>query len=373
MKKNKPLPKGKIGGKRICIFDLEFMQYLYQSRARPGMYPMLISSFYREKGYEVVFTTEIPNFTNYEIVFINRDAPDLWYDPDWLTNANVKLTGAYWPSDLIYYDLEWEFVNPDITIFHNWVENRLKKYPSLKKNRFNEFYKTPFKMIRGKRIVEPEGSNLLIIDDNLQLFEGVIDILKYANITNTSLSYNLFITKENVWEVFDFLNMKTISRDNLTVDILEQTEDGLQEIMDAWNSYRMGRTVRLKYHLVAQTQEEWEKKIIYACNMAQNFKIQTGKRVYMEPHDRESFKYPLTLTFLKRWTGKDMGFAKNSLIDYWIYDVCKTYEAIEDFLENPKETKKSSLETLVNFLEEYYDKNPELIKAMTCCRVAKFG
>ena len=174
MKKNKKIPKGIIGGKKVCIFDLEFMQYLYNSRARPGMYPMLISSFYKNQGYQVVFTTEVPNFQDYEIVFINRDAPDLWYDPEWLGNDNVKLTGAYWPSNLIYYPLEWESVDPDITIFHNWVENRLKKYPSLKKARFDEFYKTPFKIIRGNKIVEPEGSHLLIVDDNLQSFKRMM-------------------------------------------------------------------------------------------------------------------------------------------------------------------------------------------------------
>lgn len=353
---------------RIVIFDLKFTNYIYHSTPSPSMETILISGYYKSKGAQVIFSDTIPDFGVYDKVYIVKDAPNLFHHPEWLSYTNVYPVGRYWEGIEPTYDIDWESGMPDINIYQNWVENWIKKYPSYNPKRLNSFFRRPVKLKQGNKITAPEGDNLLIIDNDLHIWDKECKVLSELNVKSMKLLYPMIL--DGRWEeALKCFSLKHIYRGDFWAEMNFEyyDEEKIKEVIEIFNKYKPGRLFRIKCHVSGQSNQEWVELIPRIYKLLEDFRMDAGKRIFIEPHGIENFQFPRILQELKRWTGKDMGYTKNSLFDYMVFDGCRDVFKMAEFFQDPydylekKKHGKNKFIELIPFIETY----PELMDVIT--------
>lgn len=348
---------------RIVIFDVLLSTVIFHSTPRPTMPALLISGWHKSQGHQVLLTDEPPSFALYDQVYIVKDAPELFHEPEWLTYNNVSLVGKGWEGMEIW-NPEWETALPDRHLYQNWAENWMKRYPTISPERMESFFRRPVKLKQGKNIVVPEGRDLLIIDDDMHIWDKDGSVLKEVPMKNGWLLYP--VRMNGRWEAgLEIFNAKHLKRRNLWFDFDFNTSppEELKAAQDLLHSKPPGRMMRIKMHFQARSNNEWVELIPQVYQTLADFRNNCGKRIWAEPHYISHFSHPRILTELKRWTSMNAGYNKNSLLDYMLFDGCRNTEKIAEFVQDPyayiaqKKHGKNKFVELVPFMETY----PELV------------
>ena len=347
---------------RIGLFDLQFLKYMNLSTPYPSTAGLLVAGYHKTQRDKVVLLDKVPNFSLYDIVYIIKDDWDLYHDPEWLRHKNVKLIGRYWDSSISTWESAWLETPPDMQPYQKWAETWLKRYPFYKKQRIAHFWYKPVLLNTGTKILNPDDFEVLLIDYNLHELDNDYTILKELHSPYIKMLHPLNVT-HNTELAFEFLKQPNIPRGSLWITIDANAEPvEMQRMIDTWNKFRLGRMVRIKVWIEAHNDEDWEKELRMIIPFLANWREQAGKRIYVEPVDIFTYSHPAILIALRRWTGKDMGYAYNSLLDYLIYDSIQNNDKIIQFLQEPYEyieTKQrgyNKMADLVKFIEE----EPEL-------------
>lgn len=364
--------------KKILIFDLQFQNYVYHSTPQPSMYSMLVAGYHKAKGDKVIFTdTEPKVFNEYNIVYINKDEEDLFHKPAWLKYPNVKLIGGHWENGIeTHYDPEWEIYPPDITIYHGWIDRRLKKYTKYNPERLVHFYYTPVKIKQKNKLTAPNGEKLLIIDNDIENFDSDFSHIA-CNVSADKIKFLYPISLDNEPEkVLSFFNTtnNSISKDNLWFELKEiPTEEKQKELFDAIKKYKLRGKSRLKLNLSRDTNEEWIETIPRVMEFMGQARIQIRERIVFYPRNQYKFKYSRVLQEMKRWSGSRLSYEKNTCLDYILVDGCRNSSNVMDFLNNPvkyiadKRQGTNKLFEIFDCMLEY----PDVIYALTAPYVGR--
>lgn len=352
---------------RIVIFDLLLSSLTFHSTPRPTMEGLLISGYHKSCGDQVLLTDEPPNFALYDRIYIIKDAPELFHDPEWLTHDNVILVGRYWDG-MGEWKEEWDTALPDRYLYEGWAENWMKRYPTVAKDRMESFFRRPVKLKQGKNIIIPEGNDLIIIDNDMHIWDKDGKVLKEVPMRNGWLLYPIKL--DGRWKSgLDIFEARHLKRRNLWTefDLNNSTDEDLHEAQMLLTERPPGRMFRIKMHFEARTNSEWLEVLPRAYQTLADFRNNCGKRLWAEPHYITAFDYPRILTELKRWSAMNAGYNKNSLLDYMLFDGCRNTEKLAEFLAEPydyikkKKHGKNKFIELVPFMEEY----PELVEIIS--------
>ena len=206
---------------KIFIFALQFANYSGRSTPKPSATTMLISGYHKAKGDTVVFSARPPkNFALYDIVYINKDTDGLFHLQEWLDYPNVKAVGNFWENETVYYSEDWELTPPDITIYHEWITDFMKKFPSKNEKLFETFFQyTPFIMKQKGKIIEPSGDKILILDRNWIEWDCGFDIVSSLDIKRLRFAYPIPINYdyEKVCDLVYYC--KNIDRNHLWLEL----------------------------------------------------------------------------------------------------------------------------------------------------------
>lgn len=320
---------------RVALFDLQFLKYTKFHTPIPSTAGLIVAGYHKAQGDKVVLLDKTPKFKTYDIVYIIKDDWDLYHDTAWLRHDNIRLVGRFWDAALTTWDKEWESYPPDMTPYRNWAELWLKKYPFYKAARIDHFWYRPVLLKVGNKILNPEGDFILLIDYDLHTIDDEYEVLSTLNIKALRMLHPLDITY-NTEAAFEFLKQSNVRRNLWTTFDKEIPEEEMDRLINIWNKYRLGRTIRMKIW-IDDTVRGWDAEIERTLDLLSRWREEAGKRIYIEPVDQFSYKYPFLLTELRRWSGKDMGYAYNSLLDYMIYDYFQqNIHYIIDFFTQPE-------------------------------------
>ena len=352
---------------RVLIFDLLLARTTFHTTPRPTMAALLISGWHKSQGHTVVLADEMPNFNLYDKVYIIKDDKELFHDPKWLTYDNIVLVGQYWNMPT-YWNREWNEAIPDQFLYQNWATNWMERYPSISKTRMENFFRKPVKIKQGNRIIVPEGDNLLIIDNDMHIWDRKGEILRDAPIRNASLLYPLQLDRR--WDaVLDIFNQRHIKRRTLWTRFSgnKMSDEDLETAISVLHKHKPSRMLRIKMHLEAFSHEEWCELIERAYFILEEFRMKAAKRIWVDLNYIDYFNHPRVLLELKRWTAMNAGYKNNSLFSYIVYDSCRNFENMVDFFYDPyefiRQGKKGTnvLKPLVKFIEDC----PELMDIIT--------
>ena len=354
---------------RVVIFDLFLASCSFHTTPKPSTEAMLISGYHKTSGDSVALTDEPPDFALYDKVYIIKDKPELFHEPEWLTYSNVVLVGKYWEGVETEYNPEWDLALPDKYLYKGWADSWRKKYPSISDDRMESFYREPVKIKQGNDIVIPEGKNLLIIDNDMEEWDFNCEVLNSVPSTNIIMLHP-FILTPNRWEhVLVCFGQRHIKRKVLWNEFTlnDYNSEDLTNAQNILNQYKAGRMFRVKMHVWADSHEEWEEQLVRSYNVLGDFRMNCGKRIWLEPHQIEKFSHPRILTELKRWTAMNQGYAKNSLFDYIVYDGCRDTEKMASFFYDPYEylAKKRQGKNKLNPLVDFMETHPHLVDLIT--------
>lgn len=352
---------------RVGLFDLQFLKYAYVHTPFPSTAGLILAGYHKMQKDNVVLLDKVPNFTLYDLIYIIKDDWDLYHDTTWLQHPNVKLVGRFWDPSMSSWEQKWQEYPPDIQPYRRWAEDWLKRYPYYKKKRIEHFWYEPVLLNTGKKILNPDSFETLLIDYNLHLLDDDYSTLKELHCPSIKMLQPLDVT-HNTEAAFQFLKQRNVRRSVwITLD-RDAPEEEMQRIINMWNKYRLGREIRMKIWIEAHKDEDWEQELKKTIPFLAKWREQAGKRIFVEPVDLYSYSHPDILIGLRRWTGRDMGYAYNSLLDYLIYDsIAGDNKAILAFLEDPytyienerKGCKK--MQSVVRFLKE----EPELSRLIS--------
>lgn len=352
--------------RHVLLFDLQFLKFTHLHTPYPSTAGLLLAGYHKGQGDRVMLSTVIPNFAMYDIIYIIKDDWDLYHDPSWLRHSNVVPVGRFWTEGIRVWDEEWENYPPDPTPYRTWVNAWLKKYPALKLTRFKPFFHEPVLIKNNKRILNPDNDEVLVIDYEPHNIDADFHTLKGLNVKSLKFLHPVDITKDpsGVFELMAQRNVQDNKWATMDVDI---SQSELTELIDTWNEYRPGRTVRLKVWIQGNDNESWFNELYKIMPFLERWRNEAGKRIYVEPVDELTFDYPEVLYFLRRWTGRDMGYAYNSLLDYCIYDSLQNNHRIEELFRDPEgvlarakphngvETKLMKVGKILQFINDYPD------------------
>jgi len=350
--------------KHIVIFDLNFMTYTYHSTPQASMYAMLISGWHKSRGDKVVFTDEPPNYKLYDIVYIIKDRIGVGHLSEWLFPENVVPVGNYWDKEGIesFYNTEWETTPPDNTIYWGWLDRWTTRYAKYNKNRLEHFYREPVKIMQRGKKIWPEGKGFLILDNDMEVWDPDFEETMQQNLSQIRFAYHIPI--DGRWEdVLIFMKHKQASREYLYVDMFYEnyTDEDFLEASKLWAKYALGRMIRIHLNVDLRNNEEWLEAIPRIYKTLADFRMRGGKMVRVQPFNIDTFDHPRILKELKRWTGRNVGYAKNSLLDYMLFDGLRNSQAVLSFLSDPDayiekgRLGANKLPEILAFAEEYPD------------------
>ena len=350
--------------KQIVIFDLNFMTYTYHSTPQASMYAMLISGWHKSRGDNVIFSDEPPNYSLYDIVYIIKDRIGVEHVNSWLIPENVVPVGNFWERDGIeaFYNKEWETTPPDNTIYWGWMDRWTERYKKYNKRRLEHFYRTPVKIKQKDKIVWPQGAGYLILDNDIRDWDPAF--LEFMEQDLKQIRFAYPIPVDGRWrEVMEFLTLKQANREFLFLDMNYENyiDEDFIEAADIWTEFKLGRMVRLHLNVELHTQEQWLEAIPRIYGVLGDFRMKGKKMVRVQPFNIDSFSHPRILKELKRWSGRSIGYAKNSLFDYILFDSIRDTKLIEFFLRDPYGYLEkgrfgvNKLGDVVKFAEEFPD------------------
>lgn len=352
---------------RVVIFDLKFMNYIYHSTPTPTMETLLLSGYEKQEGNHPIFTDEPPNFARYNKVYIVKDEANLFHDPDWLKHECVVLIGKGWEGSEEWND-EWEEAIPDMTIYDNWIQNWLKKYPKFSENRLMPFFKKPFKIKQAGSIYYPKFNEALIIDNDLHEWDKGYETLKEIDSNKFMLLSPLVL--DNKWQdALELFELRTIRRGNFwaTMDLSKYSKEDIQDAINIYNEFKPGRMFRIKATDVAYTDKQWIQRLDFDYWALGEFRMQANKRLFFYPSGHSGLDIERVIKEFKRWAAKDNGYKKNSLFDYMIYDGCRNTEQMARFLHNPYKYIEEKRHGKNKFIElmPLIEKNPRIMDIIT--------
>lgn len=318
----------------ILLLDLQFLKFTYAHTPYPSTAGLLIAGYHKAQRDHVMLSSIIPNFAMYDKIYIIKDDWDLYYDPEWLKLPNVVLVGRFWDKVMQTWNSEWELYPPDATPYTTWADNWLALYPSTKIERMEYMYYTPVLLKQGNRITAPEGDTILLIDYDLHKIDPDFSTLKELNIKHIRTLHPINVT-DNPKAAFSLFKQRHMRKSLWATMDIPMSQEKLDEIIHWWNYYRPGRTTRLKVWLEGHSENEWVENLHYIIPFLAQWRERAGKRIFVEPVDEFTCACPDLLYFLRRWTGRDMGYAYNSLLDYAIYDSLQDLKKIEELLRDP--------------------------------------
>lgn len=345
------------------------MTYKYHSTPQASMYTMLISGWHKSRGDNVIFTDEPPNYSLYDIVYLIKDRIGVQHVNSWLIPDNAVPVGDYWAEDGIeaFYNKEWETTPPDNTIYWPWLDRWTEKYAKYNKSRLEHFYRTPVKIKQKEKIIWPQGEDYLILDNDMRDWDPKFEEFMEQDLKKVRFAYPIPV--DGRWrEVLTFLTLKQASREYLFLDMFYEnyTDKDFEEASDIWAEFALGRMVRVHLNVKLSNQEEWEKAIPRIYEALAQFRMKGKKMVRVQPFNIDTFSHSRILTEMKRWTGRNMGYAKNSLFDYILFDSMRDTKLIEQFLRDPYQYLEqgrygvNKLGEVVSFAEEF----PDLLKCI---------
>ena len=343
--------------KKVAILDLLLAKCIFHSTPRPTKAGMLISGWHKTQGDSVVLADEFPNPAWYDIIYIIKDGYDLVHDPQWLQNDNVVLVGNYWEMP-VTWNVEWENALPDKYLYRGWAERWMAKYPSVSMKRMLPFFMTPFLIKRGDKIVEPEGKDLLIIDDDMHVWDADGKLLAGAPISNARMLYP--ISLDGRWEAaINIYNQKHIYRELLWFDFHSTISDEeLGAAIELMQTQKLSRMFRMRLHSTAHSDAEWDKEIKRCYHILGRIRMEVGKRVRYEPHNIHCYSHPRIIMEMKRWTGRGEVYNKNSVLSYMLMDGCRDLDKMANFIHDPYKYLTNSrmgsnkLVDLVSYIEQ---------------------
>jgi len=359
--------------KNIALFDLQFLKYTHLHTAYPSTAGVLLAGYHKAKKDNVVLATKPPNFSLYDIVYVINDDWDIYYLPEWIRHPNAILVGRFWEKGLAVWQTEWESYPPDMTPYRKWATSWLKKYPYVKEKRFEHFFYDPVLIKTKEKIKNPEGHELLILDYEPHKIDAGFETLRNLNVEKMRTLHPVNISYEPELAL-EFVMQKNMMKSLwITID-LDLPEKELANILAIYKELKPPRTVRIKVWLKGANEEEWQNNIKFIIPYLARWREEAKKRIFVEPVDEFTAECPDLLHFLRRWTGRDMGYSYNSLFDYAIYEAFKTEHLITRFLEYPYETikemkkfknndmtKAERLENILNYILKY----PEIGQLIT--------
>lgn len=330
------------------------------------MLGLLISGWHKSQGHTVVLTDEVPNFNLYDLVYIMKDAPELVHDPQWLKEENVIPVGKYWNIPTEWND-EWEEALPDKFLYQNWAQNWMKKYPTIAKERMEPFFREPIKIKQKNHFKIPEGENLLIIDNDMHIWDKDGEILSSIPMIQGKLLYPLQL--DGRWEAgIKIFSQRHLKRQNFWSEFQSTISfEEMAEAVDLLKSHSLGRLFRIRMHSWAYSHEEWKEELKKTYYILEYFRLNAGKKIWSEPHNIHLFEYPRILKELKRWTAMNGGYNKNSLFTYIIFDGCRSMQFMTEFFKDPytyvenKRFGSNKFKELIPFMEN----EPELMDIIT--------
>ena len=355
---------------RIGILDLNFMTYTYHSTPQASMYTMLISGWHKANRDTVVFLEEYPNPRFYDKVYIIKDRRGVGHIGSWLIPSNVFPVGNYWDKEGIesYYDKKWETAPPDNTIYWGWLDRWKERYQKYNFARLEHFYRTPVKIMQNGVKVFPSGSNLLILDNDLETWDYDFSQLAEQDITNIRFAYAIPI--DGRWEeVLTYIKYGPLYREYLFIDMdyNNYTDEEFVKSALIWSKFKLGRMPRLLLNVECFDDDEWKVAIKRIYKALAEFRMIGGKMLRVQPFNIESFKHSRILVELKRWTGRSSIYVKNSLFDYILFDSSRNANLTKEFLRDPymytkkKKMGTNKLKSILDFIEE----EPELFYIIT--------
>lgn len=351
---------------RILIYDLLLANAVFHTTPRPTKAGMLISGWHKSQGDSVVLTDVVPDFGRYDKVYIIKDAEELAHEPQWLKNDNLVLVGKGWPSPT--WETKWETAMPDQFLYRGWADAWRARYPSVSEARMASFYRRPVLLRQdGKIVIPAKDNNIIIIDDDLHIWDKDGDNLCKVPTRNGLLLYPIEL--DGRWEAaLKIFEQRHLLRRNLWFDFKSTiSEEELQEACELLNLCKPGRMMRIRMHSWANSDAEWAKEIPNMYEKLARFRNETGRRVWCVPHNINSYTHTRILKEFKRWTAMNQGYNNNSLFTYIIYDSCRNMVAMAEFFKDPydyvarKRQGTNKFSQMLAFIEE----EPELMDVIT--------
>lgn len=349
---------------KILIFDLQYGHYNGINTPKSSESVMLASGFHKAKGDTVNFSAAPPhNFAMYDIVYINNDAPELFYLTEWTHYPNVRLIGRFWHELERYYNPEWEFTPPDITIYWEWLEAFSKKYKSKRTKIIETFFEyTPVKLVQGGKLTKPAGEKILIIDSDWHKYD--FDLMHVASLDIKRLRFNYPLPIEGrCEEICSFVyHCRQVVRDHLWLSLNGIIPKEKQiEYARTFKKYKLGRNVKVAWTLEPQTEDEWVDYLIPAMDMFETFLSEGNKYLFLEvPKYKHVQNVPVRQIWIafRRWTNFRLTNTRNNLIDRILYDSLKSYEPMAEIFTDPygyieRHPKGNGITNLILFIEQY--------------------
>lgn len=351
--------------KQICLFDMAFMKYTHMHTPYPTTAGIVLAGYHEAQGDRVTLATSPPDFSLFDVVYVIKDDWDLYHDPKWLLAPNAIQVGRFWEDGITVWKTEWEQYPPSLAPYQRWAKGWLEKYKHVNPDRFDHFYYTPFLLKVDGKFQLPTEEKTLLIDYDLANADPHMELLPYIDLTMRTL-HPLNITK-NPEEKLKFLMQKNMKKMLwATVDFPLKKED-FDELIRLWPILKVPRTVRLKTWVRGYSADHWHDNILEIMSFLKRWRS-VGKRVNIEPVDEFLAECPDLLYFIRRWSGKNMGYAMNSLLDYCIHDSFEDKFEILPFLADPlnvvnqkkiwirgTQTKKVRLLNILDYLHRNLD------------------
>lgn len=353
--------------RRIAILDLNFMTYTYHSTPQASMYAMLISGWHKSKGDAVSFFDKVPDFKQYDLVYLIKDRRGLPHVPTWLAEESSVPVGRMWKEDGVepFYNTEWELAPPDNTIYWGWLEEHGRKYPKYNKERLSHFYLTPHKVQRKGKLYFPTENGAFIIDDNIHEWDPDFSLFMSEPIISLRFAYPILL--DGRWEgALKFVDGPQVSRTSLKLEMNYESysrEDVISAI-EEWNKYNFTRMVRVQMHVQGNSEEEWDEIIENLYWILERFRVDGKKMIRVNPYNIESYSCPGVLKELKRWAGTSTGFKNNSLFDYFVFNSCRSAENMMLLLKDPYSYRKFGTNKTSDFIR-FAEEKPHLLKIIS--------
>ena len=301
---------------------------------------MLITGYHKAKGDVVNLTDKEISWRSYDVIYIVADREGLFYDAEWLKDNRVVPVGKAFGS-LAKYKPEWEIYPPDNSLYAEWADARIAKYPKYNPARLSTFYLKPIKVMRNGEYNPPNDPETAycIIDNDWEVWDKDCSLASTWEMSSSScFLYPLKMTDREE-EVLEFVSLRTIRRSYLWGELdfnYYRDEENRRKYAEAWKKYPVGRMFRQRMYITANSKKGWERVIGDAYEMVEELKGTSGKRVLVTPYGIPPAPLDRVATELSRWSSSANGANnKYSLFDIMLYETVMSATNAADLLVDP--------------------------------------
>ena len=318
--------------RNIAILDLQMGIARWASTLKASYYVTMLSGYHKRRGDYVVYLSAPVNFDKFDKVYLIYEQPELFYNAEWATMGNVVFLGEYSPIPTPKLPKSVQSATPDLSIYTEWLDAWLEKYPTLAENKYDVFKQTPVVLKSNNHFNSFDFS-----DQDISIMDADIDTwtteqfnwLNELNAHSIRFAYPLHFTLDKMGGWLKLIKTLPIIRSKLWARVnIEDLPDekSVAEFCKIYKENYVGRFLRIRLHFGNELwdEETWWDKLEWALYILQQFRYYTKQRITLEINYRNSFTYPSILTMAKRWSGSNDTYWRDSPLDYYIYDFCKT-------------------------------------------------